>query len=74
MPLPLPLRMFTTWLGIFPLVLLAQWLLQPITSGWPMIFVTALSLALVVPVAVGIVLPALMKAATKLHARIRISK
>ncbi len=68
-PLSLPVRVLITWLGIFPLVLIAQWLLAPVTADWPLVFSTALTLGVVVPIAVGVVIPALFRVAVAVAVR-----
>lgn len=56
-PLPLPLRVLATWGVILPLALLAQWLLSPLTAGWPPVLTLALTISIVVPVVVVWALP-----------------
>lgn len=60
-PLPLPARLAITWLAIFPLVSLAQWLLRPLLAGWPELLVTAAVVTVVVPIAVTVVVPTLTR-------------
>lgn len=60
--LPLFTRIALTWLAIFPLVALAQFLLRPIVIGWPGLLQTALAMVLVVPVAVAWAVPFLTRA------------
>ncbi len=60
-PLPLPARLAVTWLAIFPLVLLAQALLRPLVHDWPPVLATALTMALVVPVALVWAVPLLSR-------------
>ncbi|PRI10032.1 hypothetical protein [Leucobacter massiliensis] len=66
---PAPVRMIVTWIGIFPLVLLAQWLLRPLTAAWPLVLSTGLTLAVVVPLAVGVVIPTLFRVLGMLRRR-----
>ncbi|QYM76122.1 hypothetical protein [Leucobacter luti] len=65
-PLPLPIRILTTWGVILPLALLAQWALSPLTETWhPVLRLTA-TISLVVPIAVTWGLPLAMRAAASL--------
>lgn len=68
-PLPLPARMVVTWLAIFPLVVLAQFLLGPVVVGWPPVFATALTMGLVVPIAVIWAVPLLSRWYARLFIR-----
>lgn len=55
-------RALVTWLAIFPLVALGFWALGPLMTDWHFVL-RALALSLVVvPIAVYLVVPALMKA------------
>ena len=55
-------RALVTWLAIFPLVALVLWTAEPILGGWhPVLRALALT-AVVVPLAVYLVVPVLMKA------------
>jgi antibiotic biosynthesis monooxygenase (ABM) superfamily enzyme len=60
-PVPLIARIAITWVAIFPLVVLAQFVTAQLIGGWPGIARTAVTMALVVPVAVTWVMPALMR-------------
>lgn len=61
-PTPPPLtRVVLTWLAIFPLVTVAMLLLKPLTAGLPFVLQIALMTAVVVPVAVLVVMPALFR-------------
>lgn len=66
-PLPLLPRIAVTWLAIFPLVVVARALLRPLVDGWPDVAATALLMAVVVPVAVLVAVPALTRAYTALR-------
>lgn len=68
-PLPLPIRVLTTWGVILPLALLAQWLLAPITAGWPPVLTLALTISIVVPVVVVWALPLALRGAAALVRR-----
>jgi antibiotic biosynthesis monooxygenase (ABM) superfamily enzyme len=60
-PLPLPVRIALTWVAIFPLVLLAQYALRPLVQAWPLPLATALTMGVVVPVAVIWAVPLLSR-------------
>lgn len=62
--LALPWRMLVTWLAIYPLVVIAQALVRPVTGGWPPALVTAVVMALVIPVAMLGAVPVLMRLAS----------
>lgn len=55
-------RAVITWVAIFPAVLGGQSILQPVTGDWPLVLRTLVLTLLVVPVAVYVLVPALMKA------------
>ncbi|WP_187977687.1 hypothetical protein [Mycetocola sp. JXN-3] len=56
------IRALITWLAIFPLVTLGSFALEPLTAGWFLPLRTMLLTALVVPLAVYLVVPNLMRA------------
>ena len=60
-PLPLPARLLVTWLAIFPLVVIVQFLLDFLVGTWPPLLMTALTLALVVPIALLWAVPLLSR-------------
>lgn len=64
-PVPLPLRIAATWLGILPVVLVVQAVLAPVTQGWPAPWPTVLTLALAVPVAVVWSVPLALRLAAR---------
>lgn len=68
-PIPLPARLAVTWLAIFPLVAIAQAILQPLLAGWPPLLVTAVVMTAVVPIAVMWAVPALSRAYVALTGR-----
>ncbi|GAA2835363.1 hypothetical protein FB468_2316 [Leucobacter komagatae] len=68
-PIPLPARLAVTWLAIFPLVAIAQAILQPLLAGWPPLLVTAAVMTVVVPIAVTWAVPALSRAYVSLASR-----
>ncbi|WP_156762122.1 hypothetical protein [Microbacterium karelineae] len=70
-PLPLPLRIIVTWSALFPLVVVVQFALSFIAHDWPTPVVTALTLAIVVPIAVAWVVPFASRLAARLLARRR---
>lgn len=72
-PLPLPVRLVVTWLAIFPLVALAQYLLTPMVADWPHMLATGLTMALVVPVAILVTMPLLSRWTARLLARPAVS-
>ncbi|UCR90663.1 hypothetical protein [Mycetocola spongiae] len=53
-------RAALTWLAIFPLVTLGTWALAPLTAGWPLPLGTLALTLVVVPLAVYLVVPALL--------------
>ncbi len=71
-PPPVPsvhVRAVITWLAIFPLVTLGMMASAPLTEGWHPVF-KALALTLVVvPTAVYLVVPRMMRAHTSLAGR-----
>lgn len=62
-------RAVITWLAIFPSVLLGQVALFPVIGDWPLVLRTAVLTAVVVPLAVYLVVPQLMKANARLARR-----
>ena len=62
-------RAIITWLAIFPSVLLGQIALFPVIGDWPLVVRTAVLTAFVVPLAVYLVVPQLMKANARLAGR-----
>lgn len=54
-------RVLATWLVIFPLVALGQIALAPVTHAWNPVLRTALLTAVVVPLAVGLAVPRVVK-------------
>lgn len=67
-PVPAPahpsthVRVIITWLAIFPLVTLGLLVMMPFTSQWPLVLRTLVLTAVVVPLAVYVVVPQLMRA------------
>ncbi|UTX53257.1 hypothetical protein [Leucobacter aridicollis] len=68
-PIPLAARLVITWLAIFPLVAIAQAILQPLLADWPQLLVTAAVMTVVVPAAVTVAVPALSRAYLALTGR-----
>lgn len=60
-------RALITWLAIFPLVSADAWLISPLTQNWPLLYRTALLTLLVVPMAVYLVIPLLLKGYMRLR-------
>lgn len=56
------IRALLTWIAIFPLVTLGSLALEPFTQHWPLPLRTLVLTLVVVPLAVYLVVPALMKA------------
>jgi antibiotic biosynthesis monooxygenase (ABM) superfamily enzyme len=64
-PAPMPsihMRAFLTWLAIFPLVTIGMTLLAPITEHWPIVLRALVLTAVVVPTAVYLAMPQLLRA------------
>lgn len=55
------IRVFLTWCAIFPLVTLASLALEPIAGGWHPVLRALVLTAVVVPVAVYLVVPRLLR-------------
>lgn len=64
---PLWLRILITWLVIFPLVAVGQALLQWTAAEWPPLLQAALLTGAVVPFAVGVAVPSLLRVAMRIH-------
>ncbi|RLP73690.1 hypothetical protein D9V32_14265 [Mycetocola tolaasinivorans] len=62
-------RALITWLAIFPLVTLGSFALEPLSAGWPLPLRTLVLTAVVVPLAVYLVVPNLMRARGGIIAR-----
>ncbi|MCS4275393.1 antibiotic biosynthesis monooxygenase (ABM) superfamily enzyme [Mycetocola sp. BIGb0189] len=62
-------RALLTWLAIFPLVTLGSFALEPLSAGWPLPLRTLVLTAAVVPLAVYLVVPSLMRARGSLLSR-----
>ncbi len=61
---PMPsthVRVAITWLAVFPLVTAGPLVLMPLTTGWPMVLRALVLTLVVVPLAVYLVVPQLMK-------------
>lgn len=69
-PPGLPLRIFATWLVIFPLVALGQTAMAPLTQTWAPVLRAAALTAVVVPLAVGFAVPRLVKVLVRVRRRI----
>lgn len=64
-PPPMPsihVRAFLTWLAIFPLVTLGMTAISPLTENWPIVLRALVLTAIVVPVAVYLAMPQLLRA------------
>jgi antibiotic biosynthesis monooxygenase (ABM) superfamily enzyme len=70
-PPSLPVRIIATWLVIFPLVALGQIAMTPLAQGWHPMLRAAVLTAVVVPLAVGLAVPRLIKVLTMLQRRVR---
>lgn len=68
-PPPLLARIVITWFAILTLVTLTQTLLAPVTSAWHPLAATAVTITLVVPVAVSWVIPALFRVYARVSPR-----
>lgn len=62
-------RVLATWLGIFPLVSIGLLLLEPIAGGWHPVLRALVLTAVVVPVAVYLVVPRILRLLTHVVAR-----
>lgn len=62
-------RAILTWIAIFPLVALGMTLLSPISAGWNDILRALVLTLVVVPLAVYLVVPALLRLHGRLAAR-----
>ncbi|KZE91328.1 hypothetical protein [Microbacterium sp. TNHR37B] len=67
MPTPPPMpsihvRAFLTWLAIFPLVTLGMTAISPLTEDWPIVLRALVLTAIVVPIAVYLAMPQLLRA------------
>ncbi|WP_156322454.1 hypothetical protein [Leucobacter musarum] len=58
---PLAIRMLLTWTAILPLVLLVRFALAPLVASWPDVLGFALTVTIVVPIAVGFAVPMLTR-------------
>lgn len=62
-------RALITWLAIFPLVTIGFYVIEPFASGWNPVMRALVLSAAVVPLAVYLVVPQLMRAYQWLRAR-----
>ena len=58
-----------TWIAIFPLVTLGFFAIAPFADGWNPVLRAFVLSVIVVPIAVYLVVPQLMRGYGKLHAR-----
>ena len=65
-PLPVSVRLVVMWIAIYPLVLIGNLSVGPLTSNWPPALATALVMALVIPVAVLGTVPLVTRVAVRL--------
>lgn len=56
------MRAFLTWLAIFPLVTIGMTILAPVTEHWPIVLRALVLTAVVVPTAVYLAMPQLLRA------------
>lgn len=70
-PVPLAIRMLLTWTAILPLVLIVRFALAPLVSTWPDVLGFALTVTIVVPIAVGFAVPMLTRGYHALRRRSR---
>ncbi|MEV4687815.1 hypothetical protein [Microbacterium sp. LWH3-1.2] len=71
-PAPAPsvhVRAVITWLAIFPLVSIGMLLLPPVSESWHPVLRALVLTAVVVPLAVYVVVPRLLRAYTSLRRR-----
>lgn len=68
---PLAIRMLLTWTAILPLVLLVRFALAPLVASWPDVLGFALTVTIVVPIAVGFAVPMLTRGYHALRRRSR---
>jgi len=70
-PPSLPVRILATWLVIFPLVALGPLAMTPLAQAWHPVLRAAVLTAVVVPLAVGLAIPRLIRVLTMLQRRVR---
>lgn len=66
-PLPRPLQALITWTAILPLVLIVSAIVAPFTEGWPDPLRSALTITVVVPIAVFWAVPLLAKTVQRMR-------
>lgn len=62
-------RAVLTWIAIFPLVTIGLYALAPFTEGWPIVLRALVLTLIVVPLAVYLAVPQLLRAWVALNAR-----
>lgn len=68
-PLPAHLRVLATWAAILPLALATRALIAPLVAGWPEPLALALTISIVVPVAVLWAVPLALRGIATIRAR-----
>lgn len=68
-PLPTHLRVLATWAAILPLALATRALIAPLVTGWPEPLALALTISIVVPIAVLWAVPLVLRGIAAIRTR-----